>query len=111
MAIAPALVAAVLPTAAGMLIFPFEMAMISTLGARELTGTYYGIYNVFSGVGILLGNLVSGWAMDVGEAHGLPGLPWLLFAAAGLASALAVRRLDRVGRLRTRTAAGMSSIG
>ncbi|MGI5491515.1 MDR family MFS transporter [Microtetraspora malaysiensis] len=97
---APAVLSAILLTAAGMLIFPFEMAMISTLGRQELTGTYYGLYNAFSGVGILLGNLASGWAIDVGAAHGVPALPWLLLLAAGLASAYAIRRLDRAGRLR-----------
>ncbi|MEV0973491.1 MDR family MFS transporter [Microtetraspora glauca] len=96
--VAPAVATAILLTAAGMLIFPFEMAMISTLGSPELTGTYYGLYNAFSGIGILLGNLASGWAMDVGDARGFPALPWLLLLIAGLVSALAVRRLDRAGR-------------
>ncbi len=101
-AIAPALVTALILTAGGMLVFPFEMAMISTLGRQELTGTYYGLYNAFSGVGILLGNLASGWAMDLGRAHGVPGLPWLLLVIAGLGSALTIRGLDRAGRLRAR---------
>ncbi|WP_169989080.1 MFS transporter [Microbispora sp. H10836] len=96
------LVSAMVLTAGGMLVFPFEMAMIATLGRQELTGTYYGLYNAFSGLGILLGNLASGWAMD--HVRGAPALPWLLLVATGFASAVTIRRLDRTGRLRTRPA-------
>jgi MFS-type transporter involved in bile tolerance (Atg22 family) len=68
--------------------------------ARDrLIGTYYGLYNLLSGVGILAGNLLAGATLDLARSAGRPSLPWLLLAVAGLASAFAVRRLERRGRL------------
>ncbi|WP_336208742.1 MFS transporter [Nonomuraea sp. LPB2021202275-12-8] len=79
--------------------FPFEMATIADMAGDRLIGTYYGLYNLLSGVGLLAGNLLAGALVDVARSRGLAGLPWLLLAVAGLTSALAVRRLDRRDRL------------
>ncbi|SDL80989.1 MFS transporter [Nonomuraea jiangxiensis] len=79
--------------------FPFEMATIADMAGDRLIGTYYGLYNLLSGLGILAANLLSGALVDVARSAGAAGLPWVLLAVAGLASAAAVRRLDRRGRL------------
>jgi hypothetical protein len=71
----------------------------SALGQGRLIGTYYGLYTLLSGAGILLGNLASGAAPDLARSAGLPALPWLALLAAGAASAAAVRVLDHRGRL------------
>ncbi|MFG6191760.1 hypothetical protein [Nonomuraea sp. JJY05] len=79
--------------------FPFEMATIADMAGDRLIGTYYGLYNLLSGVGILAGNVLAGALVGTGRSTGWAGLPWLLLAVAGPASAAAVRRLDRRGRL------------
>ncbi|QYC42012.1 Multidrug resistance protein MdtH [Nonomuraea coxensis DSM 45129] len=89
----------VLLTAGTLVAFPFEMATIADMAGDRLIGTYYGLYNLLSGLGIMVGNLLSGVLIDAARASRLDGLPWLLLAVAGLMSAGAVRRLDRRGRL------------
>jgi MFS family permease len=97
--LAPVLLCAVLLTVGTMMVFPFEMATIADLAGGRLIGTYYGLYNLLSGLGILAGNLLSGAALDLGRTLGLPGLPWLLLLVAGMLSALGVHRLERARRL------------
>ncbi|MBF8190205.1 MFS transporter [Nonomuraea sp. K274] len=103
-AMLPVIACTVLLTAGTLVAFPFEMATIADMAGDRLIGTYYGLYNLLSGIGILAGNLLSGALVDVGRTSGLGGLPWLLMAAAGLASAAAVGRLERRGRLAPATA-------
>ncbi|MFC5753145.1 MFS transporter [Actinomadura rugatobispora] len=104
--LAPILVSAALLGLGTMLVFPFEMALITTLGPGRLLGTYYGLYNLLSGVGILIGNLVAGSAMDLSRSIGLPMLPWLVLMAIGGLSATAVRALDHRVRLTAPEARG-----
>jgi hypothetical protein len=47
----------------------------------------------------MLGSLLTGTALDLGKAAGLPALPWLGLAGIGLLCAAGVGALDRVGRL------------
>jgi len=93
------LICAVLLTAGTMMVFPFEMATIATLSGGRLIGTHYGVYNLLSGLGILAANLLTGTALDAARTLQAPGLPWLLLAAVGLASAWALAALERRGRL------------
>ncbi|MCW2898972.1 MAG: major facilitator transporter [Streptosporangiaceae bacterium] len=95
----PVLACAALLAIGTMMVFPFEMDTIAALSGGRLIGTYYGLYNLLSGIGILAGNLLSGAAMDLARSTGVTSAPWLLLLTAGLLSALAVRRLDRNGRL------------
>ncbi|GGK94493.1 putative ABC transporter, permease protein [Sphaerisporangium melleum] len=99
LALAPVIVCTLLLTFGTLLAFPFEMATVADVGGGRLIGTYYGLYNLLSGAGILAGNLASGAAIDLAGTWRLPGLPWLLLICAGLASTLAVTRLHRTGRL------------
>jgi MFS family permease len=103
----PAFAAGVVPVLAGALLLylgimiasPFVMELIPRFGRPELTGTYFGIFYVVSGVAAALGNTVVGWAMDTGERGGHPWLPWICCALFGLASAGGVTWLYRRGAL------------
>ncbi|KMS68225.1 transporter [Streptomyces viridochromogenes] len=77
-----------------MIASPFVMELIPRFGRSELTGTYFGIFYVVSGVAAAVGNAVVGWAMDTGD-----GLPWVCCAVIGLASAGGVAWLHRRGAL------------
>ncbi|HEU5159256.1 MAG TPA: MFS transporter [Streptosporangiaceae bacterium] len=98
-AMVPVLTTTVLLTLATMIVYPFEMATIVTLGGERLVGTYYGLYNTLAGIGIAAGNLATGAALDAGRRAGLPALPWLTLAAGGALCAGAVHVLRRTGRL------------
>lgn len=97
----------VLPVLAGTLLLylgvmvaqPFVMDLIPRFGRPELTGTYFGIFYVVSGIAAAVGNAVVGWAMDTGERGGTDWLPWVCCAAFGLLSAAGVAWLRRLGAL------------
>ncbi|WP_424867458.1 MFS transporter [Streptomyces sp. SAI-229] len=97
----------VLPVLAGALLLylgvmvaqPFVMDMVPAFGRPGLTGTYFGVFYVVSGVAAAIGNTVVGWAMDTGRDGDAAWLPWACCALAGLASALGVVRLRRRGSL------------
>ncbi|MFE1027492.1 MDR family MFS transporter [Streptomyces sp. NPDC058818] len=101
------LLAAVPPTLAAFLLalgtmiaYPFEMDTIVSLSGGRLVATHYGLYNTICGVGITLGNLLTGAALDAARAAGMAALPWLTLAALGLVCAAALYGLDRTGRLK-----------
>ncbi|MGP3965307.1 MFS transporter [Nonomuraea sp. 3N208] len=98
-AILPVIACTILLTTGMLIAFPFEMATIADMAGNRLIGTYYGMYNLLSGIGILAGNLLAGAMVDLSHIWDLASLPWLVMAVAGLASAAAVGRLDRRGRL------------
>lgn len=103
----PALTAGAVPVLAGALLLylgimiasPFVMELIPRFGRPELTGTYFGIFYVVSGIAAAVGNTVVGWAMDAGERGGHAWLPWACCALFGLASAGGVAWLRRRGAL------------
>ncbi|MEV4380298.1 MFS transporter [Streptosporangium sp. NPDC049644] len=95
----PVLGTAALLSLATMIIYPFEMATIAVFGGRHMVGTYYGLYSTLAGIGIAAGNLLTGWALDLGARAGLPSLPWLALVLIGPGCAAAVVALDRSGRL------------
>ncbi len=103
-ALLPVLAAAVLLAVATMIVYPFEMTTIVTLADNRMIGTYYGLYNTLSGIGIAAGNLLTGVALDAGRTAGLPALPWALLMVVGGCCAVAVHRLERGGRLAPRPA-------
>ncbi|MDT3442675.1 MFS transporter [Pseudofrankia sp. BMG5.37] len=99
LAMVPVLTASALLAVATMLVYPFEMATIVTLGGDRMMGTYYGLYNTLSGIGIAAGNLLTGAALDAGRNIGISALPWIILALTGGLCATSVHRLDRAGRL------------
>ncbi|MFJ9418854.1 MFS transporter [Streptomyces sp. NPDC101227] len=97
-ALPPAL-AALLLAIGTMITYPFEMDTIVRLCGDRLVATHYGLYNTICGIGITLGNLLTGAALDASRAVGLPALPWLVLLALGLACSAALHGLHRTGRL------------
>ncbi|MEU1918230.1 MFS transporter [Streptomyces massasporeus] len=102
----PAVLPGLVPVLAGALLLyigvmvaqPFVMELIPGFGRPGLTGTYFGIFYVVSGIAAAVGNAAVGWAMDTGE-QGAAWLPWACCALFGLASALGVAWLHRRGAL------------
>ncbi|MEU0022728.1 MFS transporter [Streptomyces rochei] len=100
------LLAAVPPTLSALLLaigtmiaYPFEMDTIVRLSGNRLVATHYGLYNTICGIGITLGNLLTGAALDAARAAGMSALPWVALVALGLACAAALYGLHRTGRL------------
>ncbi|WP_433239393.1 MDR family MFS transporter [Streptosporangium sp. CA-135522] len=89
------LLCAVVLTLATTLTYPFEMDTVVSLSGGRLVATHYGLYNTVAGIGIALGNLLTGLLLDRGSAV----TPWLVLSALGGACALAVHLLGRRGRL------------
>ncbi|MGJ5832188.1 MFS transporter [Streptomyces ossamyceticus] len=97
-AVPPAL-AALLLAVGTMIAYPFEMDTIVRLSGDRLVATHYGLYNTVCGIGITVGNLLTGAALDAAREAGLPALPWISLSVLGLACAAAVHGLHRTGRL------------
>ncbi|MFG2516106.1 MFS transporter [Streptomyces sp. NPDC048584] len=95
----PVLAAALLLHLGVMVAQPFVMDLVPAFGRPGLTGTCFGVFSMVSGVVAAVGNAVVGWAMDTGRDGGAAWLPWACCALAGLASALGVVRLRRLGSL------------
>ncbi|MEW2578511.1 MFS transporter [Streptomyces syringium] len=99
LAVGPPLVSALFIALGTMLAYPFEMDTIVALAGNRYVATHYGLYNTISGIGITLGNLLTGVTLDAARDAGAPALPWAVLAATGGACALAVLGLHRTGRL------------
>ncbi|KPC61280.1 MFS transporter [Streptomyces chattanoogensis] len=98
-AVPPAL-SALLLALGTMIAYPFEMDTIVRLSGDRLVATHYGLYNTICGVGITVGNLLTGAALDASRAAGVSALPWIALLALGLACAAALYGLHRTGRLK-----------
>jgi MFS family permease len=105
------LLAALLPTLAALLLalgtmiaYPFEMDTIVRLSGGRLVATHYGLYNTICGIGITLGNLLTGAALDAARAAGLSALPWLALLVLGVVCAASLQRLYQADRFATMTA-------
>ncbi|MGH3846700.1 MAG: MFS transporter [Pseudonocardiaceae bacterium] len=106
--LAPLVLSAALLALGTIVVFPFEMDTIVTLSDNRLVATHYGLYNTVCGIGIMLGNVLTGTALDLGRAAGLPSLPWFALAGIGLLCAAGVGALDRAGRLQRPATATVS---
>ena len=77
---------------------PFVNDLIPSFGPESLTGTYFGLFSLASGVAAALGNALIGWVNGFGT--------WpapLLCVAIGLVGAGGVTRLHRRGALDVRS--------
>ncbi|MEU9706468.1 MFS transporter [Streptomyces sp. NPDC047981] len=95
----PPTLCALLLAVGTMIAYPFEMDTIVRLSGDRLVATHYGLYNTVCGIGITLGNLLTGAALDAARRAGLSALPWLALTALGLACTAALYGLHRTGRL------------
>ncbi|MFD8417649.1 MFS transporter [Streptomyces sp. NPDC059650] len=98
-AAAPPLVAAAMLALGTMIAYPFEMDTLVRLSGDRLVATHYGLYNTICGIGITLGNLLTGVALDAARGAGAAALPWFSLAALGLLCAGVLYGLHRSGRL------------
>ena len=85
------------------IVLPFEMSTIVGLARNRLVATHYGFYNTVCGVGILLGNVGTGWAIDLARSAGLAPAPWAVMLLLGLLCAAALAVLRRRGLLTAHT--------
>ncbi|MFJ5810889.1 MFS transporter [Streptomyces sp. NPDC093093] len=92
-------VAVVLLAVGGAIVYPFEMDTVVALSGDRLVATHYGLYNTVSGLGITLGNLVTGALWDFAVRQQALWITWLALTATGLGCATAVAALSRTGRL------------
>ncbi|MFG3531168.1 MFS transporter [Streptomyces sp. NPDC047917] len=92
-------VAVVLLAAGAAVVYPFEMDTVVTLSGNRLVATHYGLYNTVSGLGITVGNLVTGALWDFARRHDALWLPWTALTLTGLACAASVAVLARAGQL------------
>jgi len=99
LAFTPVLAAAVILTLATLIVYPFEMDTIVTLSGNRLVATHYGLYSTVSGIGITVGNLATGAALDTSNTWDTPALPWLALSILGAACAWAIHRLGNAGLL------------
>ncbi|MEU5977824.1 MFS transporter [Streptomyces sp. NPDC047315] len=99
LATVPPTLAALLLALGTMIAYPFEMDTIVRLCGDRLVATHYGLYNTICGIGITLGNLLTGASLDAARDAGLPALPWVALTVLGLLCALALHGLYRTGRL------------
>ncbi|MEU5293548.1 MDR family MFS transporter [Streptomyces umbrinus] len=97
-AVPPAL-SALLLALGTMIAYPFEMDTIVRLSGDRLVATHYGLYNTICGIGITLGNLLTGVALDTARDAGMSALPWMALLVLGLGCAAALYGLHRTGRL------------
>lgn len=67
---------------------PTQQSLTAALADPQALGTYLGVSSLALAVGGGLGNGVGGWLIDHAESQAMPLLPWLVFAAVGLASAI-----------------------
>ncbi|SFQ60346.1 Predicted arabinose efflux permease, MFS family [Amycolatopsis arida] len=95
----PLLVAAAALGLGVVVVFPFEMDTIVSLAGNRMVATHYGLYNTICGVGIAVGNLGTGAALDLARAGGVPWAPWVVLAGVGVLCAAGVHLLSRSGRL------------
>ncbi|MEU7230209.1 MFS transporter [Streptomyces chrestomyceticus] len=102
LALVPVLAGSLLLYVGVMIAQPFVMELIPEFGRAELTGTYFGIFYVVSGIAAAVGNTVVGWAMDAGGHGGAAWLPWACCLAFGLLSAAGVGWLHRLRALPVR---------
>ncbi|MFI6690749.1 MFS transporter [Streptomyces sp. NPDC050433] len=109
LAAVPPAIAALLLALGTMIAYPFEMDTIVRLSGDRLVATHYGLYNTICGIGITLGNLLTGAALDAARKAGVAALPWLALLVLGLACAAALGGLHRGGRLAAPAAPGAVS--
>ncbi|MBN9801218.1 MFS transporter [Pseudonocardia sp. UM4_GMWB1] len=81
------------------IVLPFEMDTIVGLSGNRLVATHYGFYNTVCGIGILLGNAGTGWAMDLARSARAAAVPWAVLVATGVVCAVALMALHRRGLL------------
>ena len=74
---------------------PMIDILVAHLAHPKALGLYVGFSAVSIGAGGGLGNFMGGWLYDLGKTHGLPMLPWSVFALVGITTAVALWQFFR----------------
>jgi MFS family permease len=109
--ILPVLAATLFLTVGAMMAQPFVMELIPSFAGESLSGTYFGVFYLASGVVAAGGTAVIGWSVDRGDGTGVPVMALLLCAGLGLACAAAVWLRHRRGLLTPPPTAGAGRTG
>lgn len=67
---------------------PTQQSLTVSLADPQALGTYLGVSSFALAIGGGLGNGIGGWLIDQAAIGSMPMLPWLVFAAVGLLSAV-----------------------
>lgn len=94
--LSPVLVTAFVMAVGLMFAQPFVNELIPSFGRESLSGTYFGVFYLVSGVTAAAGNALLGWVMGLAGPE-WSWLPSVLCVGIGLSSALAVFVLERRG--------------
>ncbi|MCB5164330.1 MFS transporter [Streptomyces bambusae] len=97
LAAVPAALSALLLAFGTMAAYPFEMDTVVRLAGERLVATHYGLYNTVCGIGITLGNLLTGAALDAARGAGLAALTWIALVLLGVGCAWGLRPGLRAG--------------
>ncbi|HQY32079.1 MAG TPA: MFS transporter, partial [Thermomicrobiales bacterium] len=71
-----------------LLAYPTQQAIAADLADPAAIGSYLGLNALALAIGGGLGNIGGGFLYDLGQAHDLPALPWMIYAAIGLTTAV-----------------------
>ncbi len=77
------------------LVMPNVQTVVALMSDETARGAYMGFNGLALAVGGGLGNLIGGTLVDLAAGWQLPALPWLVFAAVGLATAAALWLFQR----------------
>ena len=70
------------------LAMPNAQTVTAEMSDERARGAYFGVSSLAMAIGGGLGHIMGGTLVDVAAARGTPALPWLVFAGAGLLSAV-----------------------
>lgn len=84
---------------------PTQQTLIAGMADPRALGTFLGVSSLSLAIGGGLGNVAGGWLVDVATARHWPWLPWTVFCAIGLLSALGLSLLLRAPRAQALPAA------
>jgi DHA1 family multidrug resistance protein-like MFS transporter len=74
---------------------PAQQSVAASLANPGALGSYFGVSALALAFGGGIGNTTGGMLYELGQALGAPALPWMIYSAAGLASALGLALLAR----------------
>lgn len=81
---------------------PFASDRTGAMAPLDLSGTYFGMFTMTSGLAATVANFGVGHIYDVGAEWDQPALPWLVLCLLGLAGAAGMFALQRRGILNDR---------
>jgi DHA1 family multidrug resistance protein-like MFS transporter len=70
------------------LAMPNAQTVTAEMSDDRARGAYFGVNSLAMAIGGGLGHILGGTLVDVAAARGAPALPWLVFAGAGVLTAV-----------------------